>query len=191
MAGQPALRFERRSVVRILRVAVLIAALLSVGLPGTARADTIAAAETATLPCRDVIDTAGPPWPGWTKVFGKVWLPQARRTLGANIADLPEGDWYWIKQGLGMKAGSKFTLTVPDEWRGHLAIGWGSPAKPSEQVTVDGCRYSTAKWLAYAGGYWIDKRACVPLIVDSAGRRKMVRIPLGKPCPVSHAQTSN
>jgi hypothetical protein len=164
------------------RIAVLALAVLVLGLPGSANAGEDTVVPTAALPCAHVIDSSGPPYAGWTKVLGKVWLP--RHTLGSGATDdFPEGPRRWLKQGLAIKAGSALTLTVPDAWRGRLAIGWGSPAQPSEQVTVDNCTYAGQQWLAYAGGYWVDKFACVPLIVESGGQRRTVHIPLGEPCP--------
>ena len=137
-----------------------------------------------------MIDTAGPPWHGLTKVLDNVWLP--RHKLGSGgTAQFPEGKRRWLKQGLAIRAGSDVTLTVPNVWRGRLAFGWGNPALPSEQVTVEGCTYGRAKWLVYAGGYWVDKFACVPVIVESVGLRKTVHIPLGKACSARGATTSS
>jgi hypothetical protein len=180
--GQPQGAAEHRVDVKLTRAVVLVTVVLVLELPGPARAaDTVAA--TTALPCAQVIDTGGPPYRGWTKVFDKVWLP--RHTLGSGATDdFTDGTFHWLKQGLAIRAGSTLTLTVPDAWRGHLAIGWGNPAHPSERITIDRCTYGPAKWLAYAGGYWVDKFACVPLIVESAGHRKTVRIPLGETCPV-------
>lgn len=165
---------------KLARAALFVMALFVVGIPTAANAETVV--PTTPLPCNQVIDTSGPPYSGWTKVLGKVWLP--RHTLGSGTTDdVADGERHWFKQGLAIRAGSTLTLTVPDAWRGRLAIGWGSPAQPSEQVTIDGCRYARGKWLAYAGGYWVDRPACVPLVVSSGARRTTVHIPLGEDCP--------
>jgi len=167
--------------VNVARAVALVAVVLVLGFPSPAHAAQTVATTTA-LPCEHVIGTSRPPIPGFTKVLGKVWLP--RHTLGSGASDdFTDGSRRWFKQGIVIRAGSTLTLTVPHAWQGRLAIGWGSPAQPSEQVTVDNCTSAGMKWLAYAGGYWVDKVACVPLIVESGGRRKTVHVALGEPCP--------
>jgi len=67
----------------------------------------------------------------------------------------------------------------------RLSIGWGgAPAAPSHRLLVPNCANpGDAGWLAYAGGYWIDHPACVPLIVKAGGKQQQVHIGLGIACP--------
>ena len=50
-------------------------------------------------------------------------------------------------------------------------------------LTALGSRPEGGKWLAYAGGYWIDHPACVPIIVRTGGKQQTVHIGIGTPCP--------
>ena len=160
--------------------AILVGALVAVGVPGAAAAESVVPLETAALPCAQAIGIGNAPGATTAKVLNKVGLP--RRTISSGgTTEFPEAPRHWFKQGLVIR-GSTFTLTVPDAWREHLAIGWGSPAQPSERVTVDGCTWGSANWIAYAGGFWVDKNACVPLIVEAGGHRKTVHVSLGKSC---------
>ena len=38
-------------------------------------------------------------------------------------------------------------------------------------------------WLHFAGGYWVSKPMCLPLIVQTAGRRQQVMVGIGTSCP--------
>jgi hypothetical protein len=37
-------------------------------------------------------------------------------------------------------------------------------------------------WLAFAGGYWVDAPACVPIVVRSQGREARARVAVGVAC---------
>lgn len=163
-----------------MRIALLVALAVSMVAPSYPAAAQVA--PTTPLPCADTIGGGDPPFSGYAKVLDQVWLP-TRRALGSvRLVDppAPSARW-WSKQGLVVRAKATFTLTVPKAWRGRLAIGWGSPAQPSEMVTVSRCDVG-GTWLAYAGGYWVSKPACVPLIVQSARHRKIVHVGVGAAC---------
>ena len=163
-----------------MRILSLAAVALALVAPSGAAAKP--AGSTAALDCSQFIGADGPPIDGYAKVLGVAWLPTHRALGSVRLVDppTPTARW-WSKQGLVIKAGSTFTLAVPDAWQGRLAIGWGSPAQPSEEVTVSGCD-SGGRWLAYAGGYWVSEPACVPLVVESGRRHKTVHIGVGAPC---------
>lgn len=38
-------------------------------------------------------------------------------------------------------------------------------------------------WLAFPGGYYVHQRACLPVVVESAGRSQRVSIGVGTSCP--------
>jgi hypothetical protein len=139
---------------------------------------------TAVLPCADQIGTDAPAAPFET-VLGVVALPaspgyqalQTSRTGDSGPQRL------FAKTGLVIRAGTTFDLVVPGGTT--LGIGWGSaPTTPSRRLHVPACPSAGgAGWLAYAGGYWTDRPACVALIVVAGGRQQQVRIGLGTPCP--------
>jgi hypothetical protein len=178
---KPRQPFKRRTCMRSALLAAVALAFLAPVDPAVASA----VAPSTPLPCAQVIGSEDAPIDGYGKVLDKVWLP-TRRSLGSVLLvdpPTPTTRW-WSKQGLIIRAKTAFTLTVPKAWRERLAIGWGSPAQPSERITVADCDPSPGvKWLAYAGGYWVNEPACVPLIVQAGRQRKVVHIGVGKACP--------
>jgi hypothetical protein len=167
-------------------VFVLLVFIGALPMTGAAGASSSVAAEN-TLPCQDVIA-----WPDlkdltdYSKVLGRVALP-TKSALGAvRQSDSAEAATaYWSKQGLVIKWGARVAMTVPRAWRGRMAIGWGSPAAPTEHLLIAGCKagQDPGAWLAFAGGFWVSEPACVPLIVDVGQRRQRVHIGVGAACP--------
>jgi hypothetical protein len=139
-------------------------------------------AEATPLPCGQFVDHPDPPFSGSVKVLGKVAFPAS--PLGLNPVAVAPGNWYWFKQGLLVRAGTEFSIAVPKKWRGRMAIGWGEPPKPSAHVAVDRCKsLGLGKWIAYPGGYWVDRPACAPLVVTAGEERRVVHVGLGATCP--------
>jgi hypothetical protein len=89
----------------------------------------------------------------------------------------------FAKTGLLIKPGAAFELIVPSRFASRLSIGWGAPGTPSHQVQVGNCASVGGGWLAYAGGYWIDHPACVPIIVKAGGKEQQVDVGVGTACP--------
>jgi hypothetical protein len=85
----------------------------------------------------------------------------------------------FAKTGLVIRAGTTFELIVPS----RFSIAWGAPGTPSHRVLVRKCGRASDGWLHYAGGYWIDHPACVPVIVRAGGKQQLVRIGVGTSCP--------
>lgn len=138
----------------------------------------------AVLPCTQNIGTDAPAAPMET-VLGVVALPASPR-YGALQTSRSGGDGperLFAKTGLIVRAGRSFDLVVPDGTT--LGIAWGSaPAKPSRRLHVPACPSAGGDgWLAYAGGYWTDRPACVTVVVVAGDRQRRVRIGLGTPCP--------
>lgn len=86
----------------------------------------------------------------------------------------------FAKTGLVIRPGARFELIVPARFTSRLSIGWGTPG---HRVVVSNCANPGGGWLAYAGGYWIDHPACVPIIVRAGGRQQQVHIGVGTACP--------
>jgi hypothetical protein len=142
-------------------------------------------ASTASLACQDAIASQDSPDSNLSVVFDQVALPTSN-ALQANRSSEPNGSTrLFAKIGLLIASGASFELVVPAEWVGHLMIGWGNPGIRTSRLHVSGCVANTTqkRWLVYAGGYWVDTPACVPLRVTAGGRDQLVQIGIGKACP--------
>jgi hypothetical protein len=142
--------------------------------------------DTTPLDCANAID-GGPPPAGFEVVLGIVALPtsSAGPALQAFGSGDPSTPALFAKTGLLIRADSAFDLVVPVLPGNRLTIGWGNRAfRPGKRVVVPGCadQYGTG-WLAYPGGYWVDRPLCLPLTVRAGNREQVVRIGVGTPCP--------
>ncbi|MFC6017471.1 hypothetical protein ACFP2T_14805 [Plantactinospora solaniradicis] len=88
----------------------------------------------------------------------------------------------FAKTGLVVRADSVVDLSVPAASTGRPWIGWGSPARPARQLRLPGCPGESG-WVVFAGGFWLDEPACVPLTVRSGGRVERARVRIGVDCP--------
>jgi hypothetical protein len=133
------------------------------------------------LSCSGSIGTDAPPAPFET-VLGVVGLPTSPRYEALQTSRSGSGaERLFAKTGLVIKAGSAFDLIVPAGTA--LRIGWGQ-TDPGTRLHVPACPNAGGDgWLAYPGGYWTTRPACVPLVVAAAGGRREVHIGLGTPCP--------
>lgn len=138
------------------------------------------------LDCGDVIG-AHPPTAGLEVVLGVVALPTSAvgPALQTSLDREPPLPRLFAKTGLLVRAGTDFRIVVAAPAGDRFGIGWGSAAAPSKAVVVHHCsgKGLPGRWLAYAGGYWLDRPACVRLQVRTAARQKSVQIGLGTPCP--------
>jgi hypothetical protein len=141
------------------------------------------------LPCGEFISTQ-PPAHDMRVVLGVVALatsPQSRRALQTARSGLHDpAARLFAKSGLDIRAGARLGLIVPDPLRDQFSIGWGNAGEGHRGTTiaVDACTGPPgAKWLAYAGGYYVHDPICAPLIVAAHQQRSRVRIGVGKACP--------
>ncbi len=139
-----------------------------------------------SLACGQYIDTHRPT-PDYTVVLGVVALPTAPKAVALQTS--ASGDpsiRLFAKTGLLIRTGTKFELAIPPAWDGRLRIGWANgPARPGPGLLVSCHPYpgDGSGWLAYPGGFWLRRPACVPLLVKTRGRSRRVQIGLGTPCP--------
>lgn len=142
-----------------------------------------------TLVCAQDVGTSRRPDPSLQVVLGVAGLPTAARAAALQTARTGERDRrirLFAKTGLLVRAGAAFQLVVPPELTNRLSIAWGNAHPPHGRLVVSGCgRHGRAgaRWLAYAGGYFVPRPECVSLLVVTAHRRQRVRIGLGTPCP--------
>jgi hypothetical protein len=125
---------------------------------------------------------------GLQVVLGVVALPTSSSGPAlqtSRTGQTPSIPRLFAKTGLLVRPGTDFQISVPPGSGRRLGIGWGSGALPSKTVVVTHCPRagSSVKWIAFAGGYWLDHPACVALQVQTAQKTRTVHIGLGAPCP--------
>lgn len=140
----------------------------------------------SALACGNYIDNNAQAAP-LQVVLGVVALPVSPGypALGTSLSGDGNGPLrLFAKTGLVIRPGTRFELIVPARFTSRLRIGWGKPGTPSQRVVVDDCANTGGRrWLAYAGGYWIDHPACVSIIVSVGGKQQQVHIGIGTACP--------
>lgn len=146
--------------------------------------------DTGNLVCHENIDLTRPATTRMQVILGVVALPTAPAygALQTARTGMHGRLRLFAKTGLVIKPHTRFALEVPAALRGRMAIAWGNAGDPPPRgrfVIGDCGRGETigSKWLVYAGGYYVSRPACMPLVVVARGRRRRVRIGLGAPCP--------
>lgn len=141
------------------------------------------------LPCQELIGTQ-PPERDMHVVLGVVALPTSphlRRALQTARSGLDDPSArLFAKWGLVIRPRARLRLIVPHGLANQLSIGWGNAGEGHRGTTivVDGCTGPPgAKWLAYAGGYYVRDPICAPLIVAAHRQRRRVLVGVGKACP--------
>lgn len=151
---------------------------------GVSTSSAAPAAESA-LPCDSFIGTIARVAP-LPVVLGVVALPASPGSLALQTSLSGDGDGplrLFAKTALLVRPGTTFELIVPSRLTSRLSIGWGAPGRPSHRVLVSNCAGPGGGWLAYAGGFWVDHPACVPIIVRAGGQQRQVNIGVGTACP--------
>jgi hypothetical protein len=139
-------------------------------------------AAESVLTCGNYIDGNAPVAP-LQVVLGVVALPVSPEYPALQTSLSGDGNGalrLFAKTGLVIRPGTTFQLIVPARFSDRLSIGWGTP---SHRVVVSDCSNPGGGWLAYAGGYWIDHPACVPIIVRAGSKQQQVHIGVGTACP--------
>ncbi|MGI5522043.1 hypothetical protein ACQEUX_13985 [Micromonospora sp. CA-259024] len=90
----------------------------------------------------------------------------------------------FAKWGLVVRAGAVVDIQVAPGWEDDARIGWGASHTPATTATVRACAPTDgqAQWLAFVGGTWVARAACVPLIVRSNGREDRFHLGIGVAC---------
>lgn len=141
------------------------------------------------LPCREFIATQ-PPAHNMRVILGVVALPTSpplRRALQTARSDLHDpAARLFAKWGLDVRAGARLRLIVPNRLRTRFSIGWGNAGEGhrGSTIVVDACSGPPgAKWLVYAGGFYVRDTFCAPVTVAAHQQRRRVPIGVGKACP--------
>jgi hypothetical protein len=148
----------------------------------------------AVLPCQDVIASAAAPPSESSVILDAVALPTGRALQANSSNGSDPREKLFAKDGLFIRRGASFDLLVPEQWRGRLAVDWGSIGKPTIYLRISGCRPAqrmpsssrwdvSDDWLVYPGGYWVSQAACVSVLVRAEQAEQTVRIGVGASCP--------
>ncbi|SDO25745.1 hypothetical protein SAMN04515671_0330 [Nakamurella panacisegetis] len=95
----------------------------------------------------------------------------------------------FAKTGLLVRAGASLTIGIGPGFADRARIGWGvSPI--AAELTVTDCQDPArpeGTWLAYAGGYYVDRPMCLPILITTGRRSAQVSIGVGTTCPGQQA----
>jgi hypothetical protein len=136
------------------------------------------------LDCKSAIASRSELPPDAPAVFDRVAL-QAGALQAEPSGESDPHAAFFAKSALFVASGASVALSVPEEWMGRLTIGWGGPGTRSHNFHVSGCAATASqhRWLVFAGGFWIDSPACVPVLVRSGAQEEIVHVGVGAPCP--------
>jgi hypothetical protein len=121
-------------------------------------------------------------------VLGVVALPASPKAAALGTGRLGEGGLprLFAKSALVVRAGASFELLAAQASPGSLAFSWNPhPGTPTttRSLVVRRCRStSSSQWLAFIGGYYINRASCAAVIVKTTTAERRVRIGLGAPC---------
>jgi hypothetical protein len=174
---------------RIVALSVVGAVTISACTAGHGQQPAARYASARVLPCRETIGNQVPER-AMTVVLGVVALPASprmhRALQTARTYSQDPATRLFAKWGLVVRAGAEFRLIVPLELRRRVSIGWGNAGEGhvGTTIVVHGCRGQRRdRWLDFAGGYWVRRPVCAPLIVAADGRLRRVPIGIGTACP--------
>jgi hypothetical protein len=181
---------RRRPALVALAVGVALVVLVTGAIVVTNDSDDEGKVVTGALPpatrldCNKVVGSQRALNAGRTAVLGAVGLTTGRALqVGSSGAADPTARWF-AKDGL-LVSGRSFELVVPNAWRNRLSFSWGDGNTPrTQRLRVVGCKPvpPQERWLAFVGGYFVPKPACVPVIVKTARASRRVHIGVGAPC---------
>ena len=132
--------------------------------------------------CADPAGQADTPDASYRTLLGVVAVPSGR-----TLEVAPSGrssPRLFAKWGLLVRTGQTVQVSVGDGWASRARVGWGSGVEPAASVRITACPQGSAPqpWTAFAGGTWLDKAACVPLVIRAGGRSVRLRMPVGVSC---------
>jgi hypothetical protein len=91
---------------------------------------------------------------------------------------------------ISVRAGGRaFTIEIAPAWHQPAGMAWDNrgDAKPriAHGVRVEPCPGGDklSVWLAYPGGFYVARPACLPIVITIGATRYRARVPLGRACP--------
>lgn len=160
--------------------------------PGETALDTTSPSLNQTFDCTDAIRTASTlaevapdPIAGGVMAItgGAPGSPTDPIQLGTAAGD---DGFRFAKVGIAIRAGEKFTITVPQTWQNRMRVGWGNHGEVlATTLDVPGCSSTPpgADWLVYPGGFRLKTAACVPLTIQTTNEIRTINVPIGTSCP--------
>ncbi len=164
-----------------MRGLIAAAVVTVVGLAVAASAMTHPSPMRTTVGCDQSVGTAERPYAEAGIVLDRIGLPRGRYPWRVERSNDPVFR-FWAKWGALVRAGTgePVTISIAKPWRRHAVIGWGHGEALSVRFLP--C-VSPSAWLAYAGGFSLKKRGCVPFDVQVGDRIERLRIAFGRACP--------
>ncbi|WP_433318082.1 hypothetical protein ACQP0U_10975 [Micromonospora sp. CA-269861] len=153
----------------------------------TPQADRAAPSTGASVggpPCTPSVDTLSALPAGYRLVGNDVAVPDAPVLSAQESGEADPAARLFAKWGLVVRAGKVVDLRAAPGWQDRARLGWGGTGTPAATVTVHACgpEGGQARWMAFVGGTWVARAACVPLIVTSNGQEDRVNLGIGAPC---------
>jgi hypothetical protein len=140
---------------------------------------------TTSLDCSDPIGIVSSPTAPHSSMLDAVGL-DATSMLQVSRKGGTEPHLLFAKTGLLVHAGRESTLTVPADWAAQVSIAWGNHAAEwTTSLHIPACPEppsGSGQWLAFPGGFSLDKAACVPLEVRAGSKTTTVHISVGAHC---------
>jgi hypothetical protein len=114
------------------------------------------------------------------------WGSRAKRLAPFRSVRFP----YSSSLPIFIRAGGRaFTIEIAATWHARAGMAWDNrgDAKPkiAHGVRVVPCPGGDklSVWLAYPGGFYVARPACLPIVITIGGTRYLTRVPLGRACP--------
>jgi hypothetical protein len=184
---------------RVLRVVMVIAVCSAVACTGKAtpaappdEGKTAASSRgaspsgSASLDCANPIGAMSSPARPYTGILDVVGL-DITSNLGVHSTSSADPHRLFAKTGLLVHAEREADLTVPAGWATRVSIAWGNQAAEwTTGLHIPACPQPPAAsgpWLAFPGGFSVDKAACVPLRVRAHNTTTTVHVSVGARCP--------
>ncbi|MGC4759749.1 hypothetical protein [Micromonospora trifolii] len=135
-------------------------------------------------PCTASVDALPAPPAGYRLVGRDVAVPDAAVISAEDSGEADPAARLFAKWGLVVRAGAVVDVRVAPGWQDRARLGWGGTGTPAATVTVHACASEggQGRWMAFVGGTWVARAACVPLIVTSDGQDDPVDLGIGVPC---------
>jgi hypothetical protein len=120
----------------------------------------------------------------YREVVTGVAIPVGERIFQAELTnDGPTPRWRFSKWALIVRTGASADLSVGPGLTGSALLGWGSPAKPAPRIHAEACPATPAgSWNVFAGGTWVARPACVPMVIRAGDKQVTIRMPIGVAC---------
>ena len=167
-----------------MRIALALAAIALAGVAaGSAPAAT---PRLAVVTCDDAARSVAQP--GGALYGGRLgfsWGSRAKKLVLSHDAGFP----FWSQLPIFIRAGGRaFTIEIAATWHERAGMAWDSrgDARPAiaRGVRVVPCPGGdgASVWLAYPGGFYVAKPACLPIVIAIGTKRYTARVPLGRAC---------